>query len=146
MRSTFRVVFALVIALSLAFGIFAGAGTQTAQAASGTTVGPQGSTAPGIGYCYPTGYNRQGWRCGWRLAQAPYNLGNYNYYYNGYYNPYGYNNYYNSGYYGNSGYGGYPPSNVTDYGGYPRYGYYYYNGYYNPCMYYNNPYCYGYPK
>jgi hypothetical protein len=146
-RSLFRIIFALAVSLSLALGVFAGVGIIPASAASGPNTGggynPAASTPPGISYCYPTGYNRNGWRCGWRLAQAPYNLGDYNRYYYGYY----YNNYpyYGYGPYYNSGTGGYPtPSNPVDYGGSPRYGYYYYNGYYYPCSYSYGQYCYGY--
>ncbi|MFM8322654.1 MAG: hypothetical protein ACKOC5_17220 [Chloroflexota bacterium] len=140
MSRSLRVLFALVVSLSLALGVFAGAGTTQAFAASGSnTAGgytPQASGAPDISYCYPSGYNRQGWRCGWRLAQAPYNLGDYNnYYYGYYYNPY---------YYGYPT-GGYPPQPIADYGGNPRFGPYYY--YYNPCYYnYYGPYCNGYWK
>ncbi len=135
-RSMFRVTFALVVALSLALGLFAGAGTHTVFAAS---------DPDGTGYCYPSGYNRQGWRCGWRLAQAPYNLGDYNRYYYG--NGYYYYNNYNYGYgypYYNGGTGG-QPENISDYGGRPRFGWYYYgyynNGYNNYCDPYSNPYC-----
>lgn len=146
-RSILRVFFALAVSLSLAFGVFAGVGVSPAAAANrpatGSGYNPQASGIPGMGYCYPSGYNRNGWRCGWRLAAAPYNLGSYyGYGYYGYYGNYGYN----GGYYGNGGTGGYP----VDYGGNPRYGYYYnpyYYNYYNPCAYNNNPYCYGgYPR
>jgi len=107
-RTMLRVIFALVVSLSLAFGVFAGAGVSQAFAADQPSgYNPVASTPPDVGYCYPSGYNRQGWRCGWRLAQAPYNLGSY---YNGYY-------------YGTGG-----PYGTGDYGGLPRYCYYYYNG------------------
>jgi hypothetical protein len=145
MRSVFRMLFTAAITLSLALGVFSGIGTSlalaaTSQPAAAAGYNPVGSVPTGMNYCYPSGYNRQGWRCGWRLAQAPYNLGSY---YNGYYGYYGYNGY--NGYYGyypyyNSGYGGrnpYPPV-INDYGGLPRFGPYYYN----TCYYYNNPYCY----
>lgn len=147
MNSIFRTIFALVISLALAFGVFAGSGlAASSQPAAADGINPVASGPTGIGYCYPSGYNRQGWRCGWRLAMAPYNLGdaahyggywyngvwypyyNYNYNYNpNYYNPYGYNYYpYDSGRVP-------PPSNgVVDYGGKPRYGYYWnYNYNYN---------------
>jgi hypothetical protein len=158
MRSMFRIAFSFALALSLAFGVFSGIGTSLASAASSQPVAasgynPEGATPTGVGYCYPSGYNRNGWRCGWRLAMAPYNLGDYYnrcYNYN-YYGNYGYNNYNNCGYnygynYGNYGYGGYgyggyynwvPPNG--DYGGRPRFGGWYYN---NPCTTYYNPYCY----
>lgn len=149
LRSTFRVFFALTVSLSLALGIFAGVGVGVAFAAdTPNTAGgydPAASTPPDVSYCYPSGYNRNGWRCGWRLAQAPYNLGDYynRYYYNGYW----YNGYYYP-YYPNYGTGGIPVNNVVDYGGrprYPTYNYgYYYNGY-NYCNPYYNPYCYTYP-
>ncbi len=133
LRSMFRIFFALVISLSLAFGVFAGIGTGRAYAASQppTAAGynPLDSVPSGVDYCYPSGYNRHGWRCGWRLAQAPYNLGDY-YRYHGYYG------YYYYPYYG--GYGGLPVNGyIEDYGGLPRYGgYYYYNCYnYSPVCY-----------
>ena len=139
LRSNFRVVFALAVVLSLVLGVF---GTGVAAAAtptgSGSQYSPVASTPPGTGYCYPSGYNRNGWRCGWRLAQAPYNLGDYYGYYYGYYNM----GYYP--YYGNGGTGGYPPQN-GDYGGRPRFMPYWYNYYYpyqNNCNYWYNGVCY----
>lgn len=149
LRSMLRVFFALAVSLSLAFGVFSGVGTSRASAAGQPTTeggyNPAASVPTGMGYCYPSGYNRNGWRCGWRLAAAPYNLGSYNGYYSGYYNGYGYyGGYYNSGTGGYPGYTGY----TGDYGGNPRFGtYYYYSGYYyNPCYYNNDPYCYGYRR
>lgn len=143
LRSIVRVSFVMAVSLSLALGVFFVSGYSVAMAASDPAAtadgyNPVASTPPGVDYCYPTGYNRNGWRCGWRLAQAPYNLGDYYRYYYGYYYPYYYYPY------GNWGTGGYP-TNITDYGGRPRFGPYYnwpyYNGgYYNPCGY-NNPYC-----
>lgn len=134
-RPTFRIVLTLAVALALVLAVFPGFGTNLALAAGNQPAAKDGynplaSTPPGIGYCYPSGYNRNGWRCGWRLAQAPYNLGTYNYYYNGYYPYYNY------------GWGGQvpPANNITDYGGAPRYGYYY--NYYYPCYYYWNGYYY----
>jgi hypothetical protein len=162
-RSMFRVCFTLAMTLSLTLGMFPGIGTSLASAASSQPVAaagynPVASVPTGMNYCYPSGYNRQGWRCGWRLAMYPYNMGSYNncgYYggysgnncgyngYNGYYNGYnGYNNGYN-GYY-NSGYGGRNNGYIADYGGQPRYNpCYYYNSCYNPCSYNTGSYCYG---
>jgi hypothetical protein len=142
LRSMVRISFTLMLALTFALAVFAGLGASPVSAASqpNTAAGynPLDSVPTGTNYCYPSGYNRQGWRCGWRLAQAPYNLGDYNRYcgygYNGYYGNCYYGGYYNGGYY-NGGYGGQP---INDYGGYPRYGYYYYNNYYYPCY---NYYC-----
>jgi hypothetical protein len=145
MKSVFRVFFALAVSLSLTFGALSGIGTSMALAASSqpTTAdgyNPVGSVPTGIDYCYPSGYNKQGWRCGWRLAMYPYNLGSYygyNYGYNPYY--YGYNPYY-YGYGYNYGYGGKVPAPITDYKGLPRFGPYYYNYYYQnnyPCYYVN---------
>jgi hypothetical protein len=137
LRATFRVFFALVVSLSLAFGLFAGvafAADQPAVSADGYN--PVASEPVDAGYCYPTGYNRNGWRCGWRLAMAPYNLGDYyRYNYGYYYAPYW-------------GYGGIPtpPPPSGDYGGRPRfqsYNYYYYSGYTPYCSWYNGYYyCY----
>ena len=130
LRSIFRVFFALAIALSLAFGLFFSIGASPAMAGGQTTIasghGPIASVPPEISKCYPSGYNRNGWRCGWRLAMAPYNLGSrYGYYYyNGYYYNYGYG----GGYY----YGQCPPPPGGDYGGRPRYGPCYNNYYYYP--------------
>ena len=97
-RSMFRVFFTLAMTLSLTFGAFAGIGTSLASAASSQPTAaagyhPVASVPTGVNYCYPSGYNRQGWRCGWRLAMAPYNLGSYNNcgYYGGYYGNCGYN-------------------------------------------------------
>jgi len=121
LRSMVRIFFTLVLSLSLTLGVIAGFGTSPASAASQPTASagynPLDSIPTGVNYCYPSGYNRQGWRCGWRLAQAPYNIGDYNRYY-GYY--YGYYPYY--------GYGGQPPivNGQVDYRGAPRYGYPYY--------------------
>ena len=144
-RSMVRVGFALAVAFALAFGAFAGIGVKAVQAAGAPdTAGDSGPAAyvpGGTDYCYPTGYNRQGWRCGWRLAQAPYNLGDYYRYYYGYNYYYYYNYGYYYPYYG--GTGGYP--GITDYGGRPRFGGYWYNGYYYSC-YPGNPYCWGYRK
>lgn len=141
-KAILRTFIALVVTLSLTFGVIFGVGTSLASAAtsqpsSAEGYNPVGSVPTGMGYCYPSGYNRQGWRCGWRLAMAPYNLGDANRY--GYY---GYNNY-GYGYYGyNYGYGyGYPyNSGIQDYGGRPRFGPYYYpyNNYY-PNNYYGWP-------
>lgn len=139
LKSNFRVVFALAVALSLVFGIFGtGAASAAAPTGSGSQFNPVANTPTGTGYCYPSGYNRNGWRCGWRLAQAPYNLGDYYGMYYGYYNM-GYNPYYNP--YG--GTGGYPPKN-GDYGGRPRFMpyWYYYYPYYNNCTYWMNGVCY----
>jgi len=154
LRSMFRVSFALAIALSMAFGVFSGFASAASQPTVAGGYNPVGSTPTGMGYCYPSGYNRNGWRCGWRLAMAPYNLGSYYGYNNGYY---GYNNSYYNGYYGYyNGYYGTGGRNYNgytgDYGGRPRfdpyyynYGYnnygYYNNGYYNNCNYYYYPYC-----
>ncbi len=167
-----RTLFRIFFTISLTLGAFAGLGTNLAYAASQppTAAGynPVASVPSGVDYCYPSGYNKQGWRCGWRLAMAPYNLGGYGYcggyyggysgcgYYGGYNNCYygGYNNCnyggYNNCYYGgynncNYGgyYGGYRNSNISDYGGQPRYGYYggYCGGYYGGyCGGYNNCY------
>ncbi len=148
LRSILRVTFTLAMTLSIALGIFAGIGTSLAyaasQPASASGYNPLGSAPTGVDFCYPSGYNRQGWRCGWRLAMAPYNLGaySYGYYgnnYSGYYNPY-YYGYYGYNYpYSNSGYGGRGSNTgIVDYGGLPRFGPYYYNA----CSYYNGPYCY----
>ncbi len=163
LKSIFRVLFTLAFTLSLTFGVFAGFGTSMASAASSQPTAAEGynpvaSVPVDMSYCYPSGYNRQGWRCGWRLAMYPYNLGaSYcNYGYNNCYNT-GYNNCYNTGYsncynpcyntgysncygynYGMGGYGYYPGSTITDYGGRPRFG-----PYYNNCNYpYYNSYCY----
>jgi hypothetical protein len=142
LQSIFRVFFALAVALSLTFGVFSGIGASPALAASPTTAAsgdnPIVSVPTDVSYCYPSGYNRQGWRCGWRLAMAPYNLGDYYAYNRGY-------GYYGYGYYGYNPYGyGYnsgicPPGPNGDYGGRPRYGCYYpnypyypYNPYYHP--------------
>jgi hypothetical protein len=138
LRASFRVFFALVVSLSLAFGLFAGVGTSRAFAAdqpgvSADGYNPVASEPVDTGYCYPSGYNRNGWRCGWRLAMAPYNLGDYyRYNYGYYYNPY---------------YVGWGPTPVPpggDYGGLPRYQtYYYYGPYYPTCYWYNGMYrCY----
>jgi hypothetical protein len=150
LRVMFRLFFTLAMTLSLALGIFAG-GAGVASAASdqptaASGYNPVASVPTGIGYCYPSGYNRAGWRCGWRLAMYPYNMGScyYNncggYYYGNYGNCYnGYNGC--NGYYGynNYGYNNYYPYAVRtdypgDYGGQPRYQYPY------PCYY--NPYGY----
>lgn len=138
LKSVIRVSFALAVSLALAFGAFFGFGTSLALAAGTPAtavdgIGPVASGTPDMGYCYPSGYNRQGWRCGWRLAMAPYNLGDAARY--GYYGNYGYGYY---GYYGNGYYPyynyGYCNNGAVDYGGRPRYGpYNYYYGYYNPC-------------
>jgi hypothetical protein len=151
LRSMVRTLFTVAIALALSLGLFSGFGTSLALAASSQPdsaagYNPVASVPTGMNYCYPSGYNRQGWRCGWRLAMAPYNLGSYNCgYYNGYYG--------NCGYYGdyyNSGYGGRNYNqNITDYGGQPRYNPCYYN--YNTCYNYNpcynyGSYCSGYPR
>jgi len=127
LRSMFRIFFALAVTLSLTFGAFSGIGTSLAFAASSQPIAapgynPVASGPPEIGYCYPSGYNRQGWRCGWRLAMAPYNLGSY---YAGY-------NYYGGYYYGGYGGRGYNNGYIADYGGRPRFG-----GYYYPCYYVN---------
>jgi len=144
-RSILRILFAAAMTLSMTLGVFAGAGVSLASAAGSPTgavvpgYSPVASVPTGVSYCYPSGYNRQGWRCGWRLAQAPYNLGSYynRYYYGGYnYNYYGYYPYYNSGY---GGRGPYPV--INDYGGMPRYGYYY-PYYYNSNNMYNRKTCY----
>ena len=135
LRTTLRMLFTVSMTLSLTLGVFSGVGTSLASAASSQPAAasgyiPLGSVPAGVGYCYPSGYNKAGWRCGWRLAQAPYNLGTY-------YNNYNYYGYYN-GYY-NSGYGGRGPYGyMADYGGKPRYG----NYYYNSCYYSYSPYCY----
>ena len=143
MKSIVRIFFVLAVTLSLTFGAFSVTGFSTALAASSQPtaadgLNPVAADPSGMGYCYPSGYNRQGWRCGWRLAMAPYNLGDYynNYYYygyNGYYNGYngynGYNNGYYNGYYPGQ-YGNYN-GNVVDYGGRPRFGSYNYGYYYN---------------
>ena len=133
LRTTFRMLFTVSMTLSLTIGVFSGVGTSLASAASSQPAAaagynPVGSVPVEIAKCYPSGYNKAGWRCGWRLAQAPYNLGTYynNYNYYGYYN-----GYYNSGY-GGRGYNGY----MADYGGLPRYG-----PYYNACYYNHFPYC-----
>ena len=125
MKSMFELIFALALALSLTFGAFSGVGTASAasnQPAAADGINPIGSKPTDMGYCYPSGYNRQGWRCGLRLAMAPYNLGSYNYYYN-------------NGYYYNYSYGYYPYNNYNngnvDYGGQPRYNPYYYGYGYN---------------
>ena len=137
-KAIFRSFIALIVTLSLTFGVIFGVGTSLASAASSQPNSAEGynpvaSVPTGINYCYPSGYNRQGWRCGWRLAMAPYNLGDANRY--GYY---GYNYYYGYGY---SGYGyGYPyNTGVQDYGGRPRFSPYYPNNYYNPYNYYGWP-------
>jgi len=57
------------------FQVFFGIGTGMVYAASSqpTTADgyhPVASVPTGVNYCYPSGYNRQGWRCGWRLAMA----------------------------------------------------------------------------
>jgi hypothetical protein len=145
LRSMLRVFFALAVGLSLALGVFSGVGTTPALAASQTPVAsgynPVSSDPTDISYCYQSGYNRNGWRCGWRLAMAPYNLGDYYGYYNGYYNGYGYG-YTGYGYGYNSGQC--PPGYNGDYGGRPRYGCYYpyypYNQYNPYPPYYNPPY------
>jgi hypothetical protein len=154
LRSKFRVIFTLAFALALMFQVFFGIGTGMVYAASSqpTTADgyhPVASVPTGVNYCYPSGYNRQGWRCGWRLAMAPYNLGSYNCgYYGGYYGNCGYNGYYNNGYYNNgyynSGYGGRTNGYIADYGGQPRYNpcYYQQSTCYNPCYNYGS-YCYG---
>ena len=134
LRTTLRMLFTVSMTLSLTLGVFSGVGTSLALAANSQPSAasgyvPLGSVPAGVGYCYPSGYNKAGWRCGWRLAQAPYNLGTY---YNGYYGYYGYyNGYYNSGY-GGRGYNGY----IADYGGKPRF-----SPYYNACYSYYSPYC-----
>jgi hypothetical protein len=142
LRSMFRVLFALAVALSLTFGVFSGVGTASAASSQPTAAAgynPVASVPTGMSYCYPSGYNRQGWRCGWRLAMYPYNMGSYNCGYNGgYYNNCGYYGGYNYGY-GGRGNNGY----VADYGGQPRYNpcYYYTTCYnYNPCYNYGS-YC-----
>ena len=136
-RSMFRFFFTLAVTLSLTFGVFSGFGTSLALAASSQPqqaagYHPVASTPTEMGYCYPSGYNKQGWRCGWRLAMYPYPMSTYNCgYYGGYSNPCGYNGYnpnYGYGGRGNTGY-------VADYGGQPRY---------NPCYYYNYNTCYNY--
>jgi hypothetical protein len=146
LRSMFRVFFTLAFALSLIFQVFFGFGINLAYAASQPTpvasgYHPVASTPTDLGYCYPSGYNRQGWRCGWRLAMYPYPISTYNCgYYSGYYGNCGYNYGYNYGYNGgyNYGYGG--RGYVADYGGQPRYNPCYYNNCYNPCYQYSNCY------
>ena len=153
MNTVFRIIFALAVSLALTFGAFAGTSTAFAagsQPASADGINPVVSVPTGIGYCYSSGYNRQGWRCGWRLAMAPYNLGDA--YWNGgyWYNGVWYSNYTNYGGYwwngvwypNNNNYGGYnypvnnqynqPPWNngKVDYQGRPRFGYNY-GPYYN---------------
>jgi len=151
-RSMFRVLFALAVALSLTLGVFSIGGVSLAAAASQAPTdsgyNPVASTPPDMGYCYPSGYNRNGWRCGWRLAMYPYNMGDYNRYC-GYGYGYGYTGC--QGYYpgwvpGTGGRNWVPPYNggVVDYGGRPRYN----PCYYNPCYNYNYNYnyrpCYNY--
>lgn len=140
-RKMFRVFFALAVALSLTFGAFSGGVSLAAAASQAPTdsgYNPVASTPPDMGYCYPSGYNRNGWRCGWRLAMAPYNLGDYNRYC-GYGYGYGYNCY---GYYPGwtPGTGGRQNIPVNgDFGGRPRFNPCYA---YNPCYNYNYNPCY----
>ena len=117
-RSLLRILFTLFFTLSLTLGAFAGIGTSLASAASAPTTAsgynPVASVPSGEDYCYPSGYNRQGWRCGWRLAMAPYNLGAYNCGCNyGGYSGCNYGGYNNCG--GN--YGGYSGCNYGGYSG-----------------------------
>ena len=87
----------LAIALPLSVGflatspVLAYAAAQPVQANPQTALAsanlPVASDPSGEGVCLPSGYNLHGWRCGWRLAVAPYNLGGYGYcggYYGGY--------------------------------------------------------------
>jgi len=133
----FRVLFTLAVTFALTFGIFSGTGVAYAAKSQPTAAAgynPVDSVPSGVNFCYPSGYNRQGWRCGWRLAMYPYNMGAC------YYGPCG------GYYYGYTGnpyyYGGREPGYVADYGGQPRYNPCYYNtNCYNPC--YNPCYTYG---
>ena len=131
LRSMLRMFFTLAMTLSLALGIFSGVALAASQPP--TVVDgyhPVASTPVDMSYCYPSGYNKAGWRCGWRLAMAPYNLGSCGYYYGGYCG--GYNGYNNGYYNGYSGYGGRGNNGyVADYGGRPRYDPCYYNSCYN---------------
>jgi hypothetical protein len=151
-RSMFRLLFTMAVTLSLTFGVFAGFGVSPVAAASqpkaAAGLNPVASGPTEVNFCYPSGYNKQGWRCGWRLAMYPYpistyNCGYYGNYYGGcgnYYGGYGYNNGYN-GYNGYSGYGGRGNNGyIADYGGQPRYNPCYYNSCYNPCGSYNTCY------
>lgn len=158
LRSMFRVFFTLAVTLSLTFGVFAGFGISLASAASSQPTAaagysPVASVPTGVNYCYPSGYNRQGWRCGWRLAMYPYPMGTYNNCgYSGSYGGCGYTGGYYGGYSGYGGRGTYGTNygtGVVDYGGQPRYNpcynyNYNYNTCYNPCTSYNyGSYCYG---
>ncbi len=88
----------LAIALPLSVGFLASspalayAASQPGQANPQTALAsanlPVASAPAGEGVCLPSGYNLNGWRCGWRLAIAPYNLGGYyGGYSGGYYEP-----------------------------------------------------------
>jgi hypothetical protein len=150
LRSMFRVLFALAVTLSLTFGVFSGVGTSQVFAANqpptaAAGYNPVASVPTGVNYCYPSGYNKQGWRCCWRLAMYPYPMSTYNCGYygspcGGYYGNYC-GNYYGSYCGGYSGTGG--RNGIVDYRGQPRYNpCYYYSTCYNPCYNYGS-YCNG---
>ncbi len=100
LRSIVKILGTLAFTLTLSLAVLTTSSVNVAFAASQPSQGnPQAalasvnppivSDASGQGVCLPNGYNLNGWRCGWRLALAPYNLGGYAspYYYGGYYSP-----------------------------------------------------------
>jgi hypothetical protein len=86
-RTIIKTLGMLAITLSLSLGVLAMNPVNVALAASQPTLAsvnlPVASDPTGQGTCLPSGYNLNGWRCGWRL----YNYGGYAYGTGGYYSP-----------------------------------------------------------
>ncbi len=149
-RSFLKSVGMLAMVLAFSFGVLATspanvalAAGQPAQAAPHTIQAsanlPVISDPTGQGVCLPSGYNLNGWRCGWRLYG---------------YGGYGYGGYGNGGYYAPTYEGAYEPQycapdgdwDVDDwtcsgYGGYaaPMYSPGYYAPYYYSPFFYSRP-------